>query len=346
MKRWLFAACVLATGTVAAVVTSPLVERLDSDRSAASPESRVSTPAVGDAAPAEPSLPGESDRQRFVRELAQQLRETYGDNIANAGVQASLLEVKRRLLKRYPDEGAALFEAAVKRAFADRAPMVLRTVSRMERYRDWLLDHQVALADMAPLEKNGALWSQRRALFGADADVIWAHEKAAWAQKREALKEDIRRLDQDRTVSLNEALYQLQTSLDEAYGSELEALAMDRGTVANVYFGLDSVQDRLAGLDADARQARINDIRRQLGYSQEQLAQLEAEDQYREARWQNGYAYMAERDRLTQSLDGDALQQALVQLRQDYFAAEARTIRLEEQNGFFRYERPRLYGRN
>lgn len=55
---------------------------------------------------------------------------------------------------------------------------------------------------------------------------------------------------------------------------------------------------------------------------------------------------MQERTRLTSTFEGDALEAELRALREEYFAHEAPTIEAEERDGFFRFEGPRVYGRN
>lgn len=62
--------------------------------------------------------------------------------------------------------------------------------------------------------------------------------------------------------------------------------------------------------------------------------------------WENGKAYMTERQALAQQYTGDQLKQELDSLRRQYFESSARTIELEESDGFFRFNRPRVYGRN
>jgi hypothetical protein len=95
-----------------------------------------------------------------------------------------------------------------------------------------------------------------------------------------------------------------------------------------------------------ARRQELERIRREMGYSDEQIAQMQEMDDYRESRWQRGLAYMEERRRLTETFEGEALDAELRALRERTFAHEAKTIALEEADDFFRYERPRVYGRN
>ena len=64
-------------------------------------------------------------------------------------------------------------------------------------------------------------------------------------------------------------------------------------------------------------------------------------------RWDVGLKYMAERKKVVEEFQGPEQQEKLKALREQYFKDEAQTIQLEEEkDGFFRFERPRFYGRN
>ena len=84
-----------------------------------------------------------------------------------------------------------------------------------------------------------------------------------------------------------------------------------------------------------------------MGFPEEQVEYLAASDQKREKRWLNGYAYMEAREAAEVQYSGEQLTQELDKIREQYFAHEASTIKKEEEDlEFFRYTRPRLYGRN
>ena len=55
----------------------------------------------------------------------------------------------------------------------------------------------------------------------------------------------------------------------------------------------------------------MNSIRRQLGYSQEQIDALALKDEERSLRWENGLAYMAEREALVASVSEARLPEEL-----------------------------------
>ena len=95
-----------------------------------------------------------------------------------------------------------------------------------------------------------------------------------------------------------------------------------------------------------ARRDELHRIRRAMGYTEEEIARMEERDAQREARWQTGLAYMEERARIARTFEGRGLDEELRHLRERTFAHEAKTIELEEEQGFYRFERPRIYGRN
>ncbi|MDX1756085.1 MAG: hypothetical protein R3175_08515 [Marinobacter sp.] len=288
----------------------------------------------------------DAERQRLVRKLAVELLETYGEDIHDRAAQALLLGFRERLMADHPMMGRGLFEQAIMLAFPDHANDIFTTLAKLAAYQDWLEDNYLVLNEMTYLEREGAKWNKRLALFGADAERIWAEERQLWAKNQQTVRRTIETLDQASEYTLDETLFQLQSQLKETYGTGPEALVVNNGLIAQVYFGLGSVQEKLRQLSADDRQQQINRIRRQLGYSPAQVERLANRDQRRNERWQRGLAYMTERQKLVEQQPRDPLEPALQSLRVDYFGHEAETIAREEQNGFFRYRRPRLYGRN
>jgi hypothetical protein len=109
---------------------------------------------------------------------------------------------------------------------------------------------------------------------------------------------------------------------------------------------MEPVQAELAALRPADRRARLDEIRAEMGFDEDEIARLRELDARRDARWERGLAYMEERRRLAATFEGDALEAELDHLRERTFAHEAQTIAREERAGFFRYERPRIYGRN
>jgi hypothetical protein len=144
--------------------------------------------------------------------------------------------------------------------------------------------------------------------------------------------------------------YQLeayQKALADSFGNiPIPDGADKKDLTLEAFLWTDSVQKQLASMDATTRQGEVNFIRRELGYTDAEVQELARRDAEREARWTNGLSYTKERHRAAGSLEGEVLRKELDRLRQKYFGQEAATIAAEERDGFFRFERPRIYGRN
>src|SRR5690606_25741343 len=111
----------------------------------------------------------------------------------------------------------------------------------------------------------------------------------------------LRSLAESSDTTLDQKLDVYVDAVRGTAGDGLSAMALENGSVlAQAFFGLESVSRQLGELDPEARQQKINDIRREFGYDEEQVAALEERDRQRDARWQNGLAYMDERRALEQ----------------------------------------------
>ncbi|SFM36880.1 hypothetical protein [Marinobacter zhejiangensis] len=332
---------------VAAVSTAGWLLKDSAGHLQAAPETASSTTDQPRTAGSEPSPQLIPDGEApVINALAIDWLERFGETIHDPVVQAQFAELKRDLINTYPDQGETIFLRALWLAFPTYAQEILTLLAKLQVYEQWLVNNDLLLRDMAPLEREGVTWRKRLELFGPVADLIWAEEKAEWARRQQAVQQVMATLDQARQYSLDETLFQLQSAIEESYGGNWRSVAMDSGVVANVFFGFESVQAKLRDLPAERRQQEINRVRTNLGYSAEQVARLAERDQRRNQRWDNGLAYMADRSALSSTLAGDELVTALVDLREHYFAHEAVTIAQEEADGFFRYQRPRYFGRN
>lgn len=148
-------------------------------------------------------------------------------------------------------------------------------------------------------------------------------------------------------ATIDERLDRYRSGLREAFeGTPQEPLLENTSVLTEIFLRAEPVQQELAALGPGARQREINHIRREMGYTEEEIARLEQVDARRESRWQNGLAYMAERRRISATFEDETLDEELRHLRERYFGDQAGTIELEEREGFFRFERPRVYGRN
>ena len=109
---------------------------------------------------------------------------------------------------------------------------------------------------------------------------------------------------------------------------------------------------RLTGFRVDAARRLPNESKPLLALAASirghKVLLLAEQDLVREARWQNGYAYMEARGILEAHYGPNAVPEIeLDTLREEFFQHEASTIKKEETDiGFYRYNRPRVYGRN
>lgn len=284
--------------------------------------------------------------EQRVNELAERLLADYGDTIDQPTTQAYLYVEREKLSEAYPQDGRALFEAAVAQAFPDLSGSIQPLLANMETYHKWLADNELSLREMELIPRRVAVWQKREDIFGALASDIWAEEDTVASRNDEAVQQELARLGQAHELSPEEVVHQLSTTVDELYGLEAASQLVTPQALGQALFTLDSVQADLSALSVEDRQKRIDSLRRQLGYTDEQVARLSRQDQQRNARWQEGDAYMEQRRRLSQHYSGEQLDQALAELRSEHFGHAAATIAKEEQQGFYRFERERRYGVN
>ncbi|MBN2297633.1 MAG: hypothetical protein JXM72_03515 [Deltaproteobacteria bacterium] len=279
--------------------------------------------------------------------LVAELKQYYGKTISEKSTQAMLLRFKNFITGMYPDDGESRFYAILKKAFPALADEIMQTLQKMEQYNAWLEENERMLAGLSFLEKQGMLWEKRRDLFGEDADIVWSEEVLAYEERKQDMKDTIRMLDSSDETTIDEKLAIYKSTLSQAYADSPEAYILENtGMLAKVFFSIDSVQEELAELDPDQRKLEIARIRKEMGYTSKQIDELSAMDDYRSRRWETGLNYMEERGTVEANYTGAQLDDQLRLLREKYFKHEAKTIELEEKDGFFRFERKRYYGRN
>ncbi|MFT5719457.1 MAG: hypothetical protein ACI9T7_003672 [Oleiphilaceae bacterium] len=286
------------------------------------------------------------DLDIFESELVAKLKSTYGARIQGLNIQASLINVKKYVLKYDPLEGIERFSRIIHAAFPEYAVSILSIIERLEIYNDWITENQTMLTELSDQAQQGTIWEKRRELFGDDAEIIWSDELAELSQKQTKMHDLFSQLDQTTGMSIDETLYQLRTAISENHEGSIQALASNGGKVAHAFFNLESVQNTLKSLPAEDRQLEINKVRRELGYSEEQISKQKEKDEKRNKKWDNGLLYMSERTVLLDTTSEADLPEVLGALREKYFQQDAITIEKEEESDFWRFNRPRKYGNN
>lgn len=179
----------------------------------------------------------------------------------------------------------------------------------------------------------------------SEADLA---ERVRQAEAQEqALRDLLLGVAKDDSLPLEARLDRYREAIERAREAHPDApIFRFHSMLTELFLRMEPVQRELAALSPEARANALAHIRRELGYDEAGIARMAELDARREARWQTGLAYMEERRRLTTTFEGEALETELRALRNEYFGPEAPTIEAEEQQGFFRFERPRIYGRN
>jgi len=294
-----------------------------------------------------PATAPEKGGSELIDQLAVRYLERYGDTIDNPATQAELLNERQQLIDEYgAEQGHALFLAALETAFPQRNQAILALIEQLLQYHAWLSENDLTLREMALVERRGAIWQKREALFGSDAELIWADELAEMEERQTAMHDALDRLDQAHEITLEETAYQLQVAIEDVYGNGVERQLISPDALGGALFTMESVQSQLQSLPSEQRQETINELRRTMGYSDQAIERLAERDKERNARWDNGLAYMQEREQLTRRYTGEQQAQKLDELRQEHFGHAAETIRREEESDFYRFERPRRFGLN
>jgi len=351
MKKWkLF--IVVALVAAATVLYLEISNSLDVSNSTLSSPEETTIDALGldqantvnTSGEMNPALASSADT--FDSELIAKLKSTYGARIQALNIQAGLITVKKYVLKYDPLEGVERFSRIIHAAFPDYAISILSIIKRLEIYNNWIVENQTMLTELSTQVQQGTIWEKRRELFGADAEIIWSEELAELSQKQTKMHDIFSQLDQSKGMSIDETLYQLRTAISENHEGSIQALSSNGGKVAQIFFNLDSVQQTLKSLPPEERQLEINKVRRELGYSEEQISKQQDKDEKRNEQWDNGYLYMSARSTLIETTSEADLPEALNVLREKYFQQDAVTIQKEEESEFWRFKRPRKIGNN
>jgi len=276
--------------------------------------------------------------------LVAQLRFRYGAHIEHPYVQLKMLE---RLIPYFraqsPEHWRELLLDLLRAAFPDRYAELAANLQHWLDYERWMDEQRTTLQGLDDEKRRAAIREARERIFGKEAAAnIWASEL-----KNQAAADALRTADALQGATVSERLERYKEGLEDVYQEQTEPyLERHRQEALDRFLDLDSVQKDLSALAPEDRERSLREIRQGLGLSEEALQRWDTLDRERDARWDAGARYMQEREALAKQLSGDALEERLQELRARYFGAEAGSIAAEEQSGFFRFSRPRRWGRN
>jgi len=326
-----------ASPTGASSSVSPRVAPLPPPAPTSAAPSATSTRVTG--------TPSSPDAEAAEHEaLVNAMRERYGARLDEPSVQMRMLEdLMRYFQKRSPDRWREELLAFLKEAFPERYDELAAMLRNREDYEKWVKDNDAYLRGLGEKERRAAVWDARNRLFGKDvAERLWAAEL-----KNQAVADTLRTLDTMEGAPFTQKLSAYKKKLQEVHGAAADAyLARHQQELMNRFLDLPSIQRELTELSPAERSRSLRTLRKEMGLDGEALQRWDALDQTRDARWDAGARYMAERAALAKELSGDALEARLQEVRSRYFGAEADIIAQEESSGLLRFERPRQWGRN
>lgn len=268
------------------------------------------------------------------------LRKKYGAHIKHGYVQISMItELIAYLKKKYPDSWVERLQEILGAAFPGLAADLFKTSENLYKFNKYLEDHQDKLSKMSPEDGRKELWAQRYAIFGDKADEIFIGVK-----RSEMVTDSLRAIQADRNSSVKDKLGTFKKTIEDTYGKEAPAMLKNRQqTYINQF--VDAVQEDLAGMSSAQRSEALTEVRRGLGLDDAAISRWDDLDQQRDQRWSNGQIYMSERKEIMSRYSGSDREEKLTELRKKLFGEEADTIKSEENDGFFRFEKKRRYGR-
>lgn len=280
-------------------------------------------------------------------QLVKELKKYYGATISEKSTQASIYDVYKNFAGSRPD-GREFFYNILKRAFPDLADEIMATLDKLDLYHQWVMENDAVLSQMDETEKMAALWEKRIALFGDDAKDIWIDEVMATDARKGKMLSALDFINESQDTTMDEKLQIYKDNLEETYKGTPEQYFLDQKPIlAKIFFSIDSVQNELKEMSPEQRQLAINKIRKEMGFNEKMVQDMEEIDAENNKRWDVGLKYMEERRKIVEIYQGEQQKEQLQALREKFFQDEAQTIQAEEENdGFFRFERPRYYGRN
>lgn len=323
----------------------------DEAPTASAPKADPRTTAAAQAGPGAPAADPDSPMMELGRgplrqpkDLASYLRERYGARIHDPHTQMRMLEsLMRYFQKLNPTGWEADLLALIKQAFPELYDELAQRLHQRLDYEKWMKEHQAELNQKPAAEHRAAVWEERDRLFGHDvAEKIWAGEL-----RNQAVAESLAAVDALPNATVGDRMAKYKESLTQTYGADTATyMQAHQQDLMNRFLDLGSVQKDLGAMAPQQRSESLRSIRKDMGLDDAALQRWDALDKVRDTRWEVGSQYMSERMALAQQYSGPELEARLTELRTRYFSEEAQTIAEEEESGFYRFTRPRQWGRN
>ncbi len=291
-------------------------------------------------------FPGAEGLEDFVADASSRLIKDFGSGPMDPASQMQLAGLRDYLKNLYPDSYMDVFAAIIAHAWPEQSEAILHNLEKLQAYNLWVEANKQALSQMTHDDMKKNLWGKRNELFGDDARKMWAEETRieSVTDVLDIMRDAYETSLSDKLELYTQALRRISKESPDESGHTL--MNDKRASLTSAFLGLDSVQAELSDMDSVHRAASLKSIRKTMGYTDSEIAAFAAKDATNEKKWQNGYAYMSEREHLLATPDDGTRSEKLITLQERYFKNAASTIQAEEASGFFRFERPRVYGRN
>ncbi|MFE8072228.1 hypothetical protein QQM79_14320 [Marinobacteraceae bacterium S3BR75-40.1] len=303
--------------------------------------------ATPEAAPQQsPASPDEikSSQDDSLDAFRKRLLARYEGQLDQPKGQVRLLEeLMRYLMKMDPDHWQDNLAALLQSWFPERSDALLQKAKAMMAYKRFMEEQRYSLRTMTPEERHDFIWAKRRELFGADAEAIWQSEIRNYQ-----LAQSLRSIEQSSGSPTGKA-QAFTDAVRQTYGESADTMMeRHRQELTDRFLSLPSVQTSLQQQSPQQRYSTLRTIRQEMGMEDQALDRWTELDKTRDQRWQSGQQYLNQRERIVEQYpEGAEREQALDELRRKTFGQDkAEIIRNEEENGYFRYEQPRVYGQN
>lgn len=344
---WLVAIAIVAVAALLIGMSSKLASKREGSAASAGQNGRERgerLSAGGATLPSGPSARPELAAESGPNdaELIKYLQDEFGPTIFHKHTQIKAIEkLMAYLMKFYPEDWRDRVHDFLKQIFPELADELYARFEKLVELNQWLAANRSELMQMDAKDRRGALWDARHQFFGEDAYQIWEV-----ARRNEQILDSLDEIAESTDRSVGEKVELYVDAVKGAYGDKAEQFLQKRQTeLMTSFLSVPAVQDDLHSLPPEVRKRELRHIRRAMGLDEEALRRWDALDEERDQVWEDGQRYMAAREKIVESYDGEERDRRVAALRDQIFGPEAEIIADEEEAGFYRFGHRRVFGR-
>ncbi|HOS38460.1 MAG TPA: hypothetical protein PLG31_01905 [Spirochaetota bacterium] len=230
-------------------------------------------------------------------------------------------------------------------AFPGHGDAIFSLYHKMQMYNNWLRQNSQGEEwnEKSPRDRARAIWDKRYELLGVEATEEIFAQRLTMHKTADALDSA---LDASGST-IEQKIDTLKKGLSSAFGDDraTSILSNEKYYLTNRFLQSPDVQRDLSRLDNDERVEALAEIRRNLGFSEEEIARLAKRDAQIDQEWRKGLEYMKKIEEYKKTYKSGELQAKIQEARKKYFgASRAIEIESEERRGVYRYKSTRTYG--